>query len=224
MSTADKNKSNSTVHIPAKKIKLTSPSPESEKKVEGPNILVTGTPGVGKSRLCRGLIEKDPKGIQWINVGQFAKDRGMLGEYDEVFQCHELDEDKIIDELEETMQRLPKAGTVSSETGQKRTHKTVLIDHQVIDFFPERWFDIVFVLRTDNTILYDRLGKHGRGYSDKKLQDNIECEIFQTVLDEAKECYPSEIVHELPSNSETDLEQNIDRVISWISQWISDNS
>ncbi len=33
----------------------------------------------------------------------------------------------------------------------------VLIDHHGCDWFPEHWFDHVFVLRTDNSILYERL-------------------------------------------------------------------
>lgn len=33
----------------------------------------------------------------------------------------------------------------------------VIIDYHGCDFFPERWFQIVFVLRTDNTNLYNRL-------------------------------------------------------------------
>ena len=204
--------------VPSKKVKV------DEEKAIGPNILITGTPGVGKSALCRALTDKNPAGIQWINIGKFAKDNDLLGVYDDVYQCHELDEDKIIDELEDTMERIPKDKLVTNTSDRKRLHKTVLIDHQVTDFFPERWFDIVFVLRTDNTTLYDRLGEKGRGYSGKKLQDNIECEIFQTVLDEAKECYPEEIVHELSSNNEKDLKQNVDRIISWISQWLDDNS
>lgn len=32
-----------------------------------------------------------------------------------------------------------------------------IVDYHSSDFFPERWFDIVFVLRTDNTTLFDRL-------------------------------------------------------------------
>lgn len=32
-----------------------------------------------------------------------------------------------------------------------------IVDYHGCDFFPERWFDIVFVLRTNNTVLYDRL-------------------------------------------------------------------
>ena len=34
-----------------------------------------------------------------------------------------------------------------------------IVDYHGCDFFPERWFDIVFVLRTDNTVLYSRLEK-----------------------------------------------------------------
>ena len=32
-----------------------------------------------------------------------------------------------------------------------------VVEYHGCDFFPKRWFDAVFVLRTDNTILYDRL-------------------------------------------------------------------
>lgn len=32
-----------------------------------------------------------------------------------------------------------------------------VVDYHGCDFFPERWFDGVFVIRTDNTALYDRL-------------------------------------------------------------------
>ena len=32
-----------------------------------------------------------------------------------------------------------------------------IVDYHGCELFPERWFDIVFVLRTDNTALYDRL-------------------------------------------------------------------
>ena len=53
--------------------------------------------------------------------------------------------------------------------------------------FPERWFDLVLVLRCNNTLLWDRL--QARGYKGKKLEENLQAEIFQTILDEAKESY-----------------------------------
>lgn len=151
---------------------MSSDSPQTKKKVKkaapfasqrsNPNILVTGTPGVGKTTLCKKLCAKF-QSLKHINVGDFAKENDCLEEWDDELQCHVLDEDKVVDELED----LVAAGGV-------------VIDHHVTDFFPERWFDIVFVLRTDNTTLYDRLT--ARGYEGKKLDNNLECEIFQTIL------------------------------------------
>lgn len=96
-----------------------------------------------------------------------------------------------------------------------------IVDYHGADFFPERWFDIVFVLRTDNTILYDRL--RNRGYTGKKLEDNIGCEIFQTILEEARSAYREEIVHELTSNDLDQVTDNVNRICQWIEQWKIDN-
>lgn len=96
-----------------------------------------------------------------------------------------------------------------------------IVDYHGTDFFPERWFDIVFVLRTNNTILYDRLV--ARGYTGKKLEDNIDCEIFQTLLIEAKESYKEEIVHELQSDTPEQIIDNVNRICQWIEQWKLDN-
>ncbi|XP_076303027.1 adenylate kinase isoenzyme 6-like [Lasioglossum baleicum] len=167
-----------------------------------PNILVTGTPGVGKSLMSRTLSEKT--GLTWIDVSKFAIEKECLEEYDEVYQCPILDEDKLLDEMEGLM----------CEGGK-------IVDYHGADFFPERWFDIVFVLRTDNTILYDRLRE--RGYTGKKLEDNIDCEIFQTILEEAKLAYKEEIVHELTSNNPNQITENVNRICQWIEQWTIDN-
>ena len=96
-----------------------------------------------------------------------------------------------------------------------------IVDYHGADFFPERWFDIVFVLRTDNTVLYDRLV--ARGYTGKKLEDNIDCEIFQTILEEAKESYKEEIVHELQSDTPEQTIDNVNRICQWMEQWKIDN-
>lgn len=63
-----------------------------------------------------------------------------------------------------------------------------------------------------------------RGYTGKKLQDNVQCEIFQTIYEEAMEAYKPEIVHQLPSNEPEDLERNLDQISQWIEQWMKDNN
>lgn len=93
----------------------------------------------------------------------------------------------------------------------------VLVDYHSSEFFPERWFDLVLVIRASNTILYDRLT--ARGYTGKKLEDNISCEIFQVALDEAINSYSPDIVVELQSNSQTAMNDNIVTIIGWISWW-----
>ena len=163
-----------------------------------PNILLSGTPGTGKSTLAKKLSEETV--LCWINVGDFAKEKGFLGEWDEEYECHVLEEDPLLDEMEEMV---AKGGCI--------------VDHHVTDFFPERFFDIVFIMRTENDVLYDRLS--GRGYTGKKFEDNLQCEIFQTVLEEAREAYQEEIVHELRSDVESDIDTNITRIKSWIEQW-----
>jgi len=172
-----------------------------------PNILVSGTPGTGKSTLCAKIREKYVGGpLEVVNIGQLAKEAGYLGQYDTDRECPEIDEDAVIDNLEPRMSE----GEV-----------TMVIDYHATDFFPERWFDAVFVLRTNNTLLYDRLS--ARGYAQKKLEENLQCEIFQTILDEAKESYREEIVHELTSENEQDIESNADRIVQWIQNWKAEN-
>ena len=60
-----------------------------------------------------------------------------------------------------------------------------------------------------------------RGYNEKKIESNISSEIFQVILDEAKESYAEGIVHELPSNTADELESNLDQIAQWLEDWQS---
>ena len=97
----------------------------------------------------------------------------------------------------------------------------IVADYHSCELFPERWFDLIVVLRADTEVLYDRLTE--RGYNDKKRSENIECEIMRVVIDEAKESYAKEIVQELSNNTIEEMDQNIARVESWYHQWIQDH-
>lgn len=59
------------------------------------------------------------------------------------------------------------------------------------------------------------------GYTGKKLEDNIQCEIFQTLLEEARDSYKVDIVHELSSNTPDDLDNNMQKISTWIEQYKS---
>ncbi|CAL9040239.1 adenylate kinase isoenzyme 6 homolog [Musa acuminata AAA Group] len=163
-----------------------------------PNILVTGTPGTGKTTTCSLLA--DATGVCHINVGDLVREKGLHDGWDEEFECHIINEDLVCDELEDKM-----------EDGGN------IVDYHGCDFFPERWFDCVVVLQTDNSILHDRLSS--RGYMGPKLINNIECEIFQVLLEEAKASYPEDIVIALQSDTVEDISRNVTKLTEWFNNW-----
>lgn len=58
-----------------------------------PNILVTGTPGTGKTITCSEVADKT--GYKHVDVGQIAKVNRYYEGWDEQYQCPILDEDKV---------------------------------------------------------------------------------------------------------------------------------
>ncbi|RWR74822.1 adenylate kinase isoenzyme 6 [Cinnamomum micranthum f. kanehirae] len=164
-----------------------------------PNILVTGTPGTGKTTTCSLVAEATE--LRHINVSELVKQKNLHDGWDDEFHCHVINEDLVCDELEDIME----------EGGN-------IVDYHGCDFFPERWFDRVVVLQTDNSVLYDRLAS--RGYMGPKLTNNIECEIFQVLLEEAKTSYPEDIVMALQSDCVDDISRNVTTMVEWTKNWI----
>jgi len=169
-----------------------------------PVIVITGTPGTGKSTHAQILVEESPIPLKHINVGDLVKERELFEGFDQQWKSYTVDEDKLLDELEPLV----------SEGG-------VILDWHTCDIFPERWADLVVVLRCDHSKLWDRLEK--RGYPLEKIQENNEAEIMQVILEEARSAYPAEIVVELKSESTDDLEANIARITEWIAVWRRNN-
>lgn len=62
---------------------------------KGPVIVITGTPGTGKSTHAQLLVDESPLPLQHINVGEWAKERGLFEEYDEEWQSYAVDEDRV---------------------------------------------------------------------------------------------------------------------------------
>ena len=58
-----------------------------------------------------------------------------------------------------------------------------------------------------------------RGYKDSKLSNNIECEIFQVLLEEAKESYSEEKVIAMKSDNIEDVSRNVATLTDWVRNW-----
>lgn len=63
-----------------------------------------------------------------------------------------------------------------------------------------------------------------RGYAEEKLQENLDAEIFEVLLEEAKESYDEEIVIDLKSENDSHIESNCERIASWVDSWKQSHS
>ncbi|EYC08456.1 hypothetical protein Y032_0066g3776 [Ancylostoma ceylanicum] len=68
-----------------------------------PNILITGTPGTGKSTLGQEIANRLQ--FDFIEVGKEVREHGLVEEFDERLNCHVLDEEKLLDHLEVTVRK-----------------------------------------------------------------------------------------------------------------------
>lgn len=58
-----------------------------------PNIIITGTPGVGKTSHCDILAANT--GLKHLFINQIVKDRGCHDGWDEEYKSWIVDEDKV---------------------------------------------------------------------------------------------------------------------------------
>lgn len=170
-----------------------------------PNIIITGTPGCGKTSHAESLVSELGDKFTHYNISEVAKDRKCFESYDKEFDSHVVDEDKLLDSLEEDLRE---GGAV--------------VDWHCCDIFPERLIDLVVVLKTDTSTLFERLQK--RGYKDNKIQENLDCEIMEVILQDAAGAYIPEIVIPLGSNTVEDMEENVERISAWVQTWVRDHA
>ncbi|KAA6369115.1 MAG: adenylate kinase [Streblomastix strix] len=154
-----------------------------------PNILVTGTPGTGKTFLCELIVAEH--NLQYINFGDLVKQNPNLQHlWNSELQCYDLTdeaEDLIMDQMEPLI-----------------LQRNCIVEHIDARPFAEDWFDYVIVLTAKIEILGSRL--EDRGYSEDKIKENIDSEIFGVCLERARESYPADIIIELPSESLEQME------------------
>lgn len=63
-----------------------------------------------------------------------------------------------------------------------------------------------------------------RKYPEAKLQENMDAEIMEVLLQEARESYDEAIVVELQSTTVDEMESNVDRIEQWLKQWKENNA
>ncbi|MES1915799.1 MAG: hypothetical protein MHM6MM_007698 [Cercozoa sp. M6MM] len=168
-----------------------------------PNILLTGTPGCGKTTLAGELADRLQ--LTHLNISQIVKQQDLHEGHDAEWDTYILDDDRVVSHLRPLIEQ-----------------GGMIVDFHSADVFPNEWFDLVLVLRTDNSNLVPRL--RNRGYTAKKIEENLDCEIMGVCLEEAKTHYEGMCaVQPLQSDVPEDLERNVEQVVAWHAAFLRDN-
>lgn len=173
-------------------------------EIKLPNILVTGTPGVGKTSFSMLLTDSLNDRLQsqsigkqflYINIGKLITENKLYTDWNEEFDVPEYDEDKVLNQIIPFM-----------------TQGGCVLDFHSSGFLPEDMIELVVLIRCDNTILYDRL--KARNYSDKKIKENIECEIMEVTSEEVRDTFPENKILELRGEQVDDMSANLESVLN----------
>jgi adenylate kinase len=127
-------------------------------------IVITGTPGTGKTSLCKYIV-KNNRGWVHLDLGRFAIKVGAIIDYNGSMRS------RIVD-INFLKKALRKYISDKAEEGVK-----VLIDgHYAAEVSPASYVDCCIVLRCRPDILWHRLRKVRR-YNREKIRRNIESEL-----------------------------------------------
>jgi len=147
-------------------------------------IIVTGTPGTGKTTLSK-KISKD-KGYTYIDVNEIIKKNNLSDGFDKEKDCEIIDTDK----LNEVLIKIIKES------------ENIVIDSHMSHYLPKEYVDKCIVTKCNLKELQRRLEK--RGYSKEKIRENLDAEIFDTCNIEAQEAgHKIEVVY---TDKEVDIE------------------
>jgi len=130
--------------------------------------IVTGSVGSGKTTLAKKLSKKDK--AKYIDVNEIIDDHKLSEGYDRKRKC------KIIDvkKLEKILIKII-----------NNSKQDLIIDSHMSHFLNPEYVDLCIVTKSTVRKLRNRLKK--RGYSKSKIEENIDVELFDICLNEARE-------------------------------------
>jgi len=130
-------------------------------------IIITGTPGTGKTRLAKKLAKQ--KNYEYVDVNKLIDEKNISEGYDKKRKSKIIDIKKLNKELIKIIKK----------------DKNLVIDSHLSHYLPAKSVDICIVTKCGLKTLEKRLKK--RRYSKEKIRENLDAEIFDTCRVEAEE-------------------------------------
>ena len=128
-------------------------------------IVVTGTPGTGKTLLAKALAKKTKH--LYMDVNKVIEGHGLVESYDDERMASVVDEEKLAKVL----------------VAHIKKHKNLVIDSHLSHYVHKKYVDWCIMTKCDLKTLQRRMKK--RGYSAQKIRENMDAEIFDVCLLEA---------------------------------------
>jgi len=150
-------------------------------------IIITGTPGTGKTTLAKKL---EGDGYLVVNITNLVREKELYETYDKKLDTLIVDEEKLEKELIKLIE------------ANKNKFPLVLDSHLVE--IPKDFLFHCFVLRCSIKNLILRLKE--RDYKQRKIDENVEAEIMEVVLTDMLDLYSPEKVTVI--NTDGDIEES----------------
>ena len=131
-------------------------------------IIVSGTPGTGKTFLSKRLAKELQ--FRYVDVKKLISKNKLKERYDK------KRESWVVDEI-----RLAKIAEIII----RKSNSNLIIDSHLSHFINPRLADLCIITKCSLKVLERRLKK--KGYNKDKVRENLDCEIFDVCLNEAKE-------------------------------------
>lgn len=131
-------------------------------------IIITGSVGTGKTTLAKKIAKE--KNSVYIDVNKIIKENKLSEGFDKKRNCEIIDTEKLNKILIEKI---------------KSSKKQLIIDSHLSHYLPKKYVERCIVCKCDLKKLKKRLQK--RKYSKEKIEENLQAEILDVCLNEAKE-------------------------------------
>jgi len=158
-------------------------------------IIVTGTPGVGKTSVSLRIAHI--LNAKYINLANLVKSNKLFLGYDSKLNSYIIDEERTKQIIKELLEK----------------NGRIVIDTHILTVFEPKLIDLVIVLRLNPKILLNRLKE--RNYPLVKIKANIQAEVIGVCLVEALKLFGSNKVVELDVTSKR-LEEVVQEVLDAI--------
>ena len=131
-------------------------------------IIVTGSVCSGKTTLAKKLAKR--RNYKYVDVNKVIKENKLSESYDAILDSYIVDENKLVEVLKDLI---------------KKSKKQLIIDSHMSHHLPKEYVELCIVTKCELKELKRRL--QARKYSEAKIRNNLDAEIFDVCLVEAKE-------------------------------------